>query len=93
MRSELGERAAGWRLLVAESHDQAALAEMAARTTVVATTVGPYRKYGKALVEACANAGTHYADLTGEPLFMRDTIDSFDAAARERRAHRAQLRL
>ena len=45
--------------------------------------MGPYRKYGIALVEACASAGTHYADLTGEPLFMRETIDRFDAAAKE----------
>jgi short subunit dehydrogenase-like uncharacterized protein len=45
--------------------------------------VGPYRKYGIPLVEACANAGTHYADLTGEPLFMRETIDRFDGVARD----------
>ena len=28
-------------------------------------------------------AGTHYADLAGETLFMRDTIDRFDAPAKE----------
>src|SRR4029077_11224586 len=26
-------------------------------------------------VQACAEAGTHYADLTGEVLFIRDSID------------------
>ncbi len=35
-----------------------------------------------ALVEACAAAGTHYADLTGETLFMRETIERFDAPAK-----------
>jgi short subunit dehydrogenase-like uncharacterized protein len=82
LRAQLGERAARWPLIVADCHDRAALADMAGRTTAIVTTVGPYRKYGPLLVQACAQAGTHYADLTGEPLFMRDTIDRFDSAAR-----------
>jgi short subunit dehydrogenase-like uncharacterized protein len=82
VRGELGTRASDWPLIVADSGDRAALAELAARSTVVATTVGPYRAYGEALVEACAEAGTHYADLTGETLFMRDTIQRFDAPAK-----------
>jgi short subunit dehydrogenase-like uncharacterized protein len=72
-----------WPLIVAESSDAAAMRAMAARTKVVATTVGPYRAYGLPLVEACAEAGTHYADLAGEVLFMREAIDRFDARARE----------
>jgi short subunit dehydrogenase-like uncharacterized protein len=83
VREDLRERAAAWPLIVAECDDDAALAEMAGRATAIATTVGPYRKYGMALVGACAGAGTHYADLTGETLFMREAIDQFDAAARE----------
>jgi short subunit dehydrogenase-like uncharacterized protein len=82
VREELGARAADWPVIVADAKDGAALAELAARTTAVATTVGPYRRYGEALVEACAAAGTHYADLTGETLFMRDTIERFDAPAK-----------
>jgi short subunit dehydrogenase-like uncharacterized protein len=81
VRTGLGARAAGWPLIVADSGDAAALGALAARTTVVATTVGPYAAYGLPLVEACATAGTHYADLTGEVLFMRETIDRFDAVA------------
>ena len=34
------------------------------------TTVGPYLKYGEPLVAACAEAGTDYVDLTGEPEFV-----------------------
>jgi short subunit dehydrogenase-like uncharacterized protein len=83
VREELGARAADWPLIVADSGDSAALAELTARTTAVATTVGPYRRYGMPLVEACAAAGTHYADLTGEALFMRETIQRFDAPAKE----------
>ena len=83
VRGELGPRAAEWPLVAGDSTDAAAMAELAQRTAVVATTVGPYRKYGMRLAEACARAGTHYADLTGEVLFMRETIDSLDQVARE----------
>ena len=83
VRAGLGDRAKDWPLIVADSQDSAALAEMAKRTTVVATTVGPYALYGMPLVEACAGAGTHYADLTGETLFMREAIERFDARAKE----------
>jgi short subunit dehydrogenase-like uncharacterized protein len=82
VREELGGRAAEWPLIVADCHDGRALADLAARSTAVATTVGPYRRYGVELVEACAAAGTHYADLTGETLFMRETIERFDAPAK-----------
>ncbi|HYH63004.1 MAG TPA: saccharopine dehydrogenase NADP-binding domain-containing protein [Solirubrobacterales bacterium] len=78
-RSELG---VDWPLVVADSQDREAVGAMAASTRVVATTVGPYFKYGKPLVEACATAGTHYADLTGEVLFMRWAIEAAHAKAR-----------
>jgi len=82
LRSSLPERAGQWPLLVADANDPAALASLARRTTAVATTVGPYLTYGTPLVEACAENGTHYADLTGEVLFMRRTADKLhDVAA------------
>ena len=34
------------------------------------------------LVGACAAAGTHYADLTGEVLFVRRSIDALRRPAR-----------
>jgi len=57
-------------LLVAEADDAQALSEIASRTKVIVTTIGPYLKYGEPLVKACAEAGTHYCDLTGEPEFV-----------------------
>lgn len=78
-RAELG---VDWPLVVADSQDRDAIKTMAESARVVATTVGPYFKYGKPLVEACAAAGTNYADLTGEVLFMRWAIDAADAEAR-----------
>src|SRR4051812_29536244 len=59
-RAQLG---VDWPLLIADSQDRDAVAELAGSTRVVATTVGPYFKYGKPLLEACAAAGTDYADL------------------------------
>ncbi|MEU5759170.1 saccharopine dehydrogenase NADP-binding domain-containing protein [Nocardia sp. NPDC047648] len=81
VRDDLGPKAASWGLVVADSKDQAALDELATRTKVVVTTVGPYLRYGLPLVAACAKAGTHYADLTGEPLFIREAIDAYHEQA------------
>ncbi len=68
-------------LLVADAHDADALARVARDARVVATTVGPYAKYGEALVAACAKHGTHYCDLTGEVTFIRRMIDRHHAEA------------
>ena len=62
-------------LVVADSGDTASLAEMASSTRVVLTTVGPYARYGEPLVAACAEHGTDYVDLTGEPTWWREMID------------------
>jgi short subunit dehydrogenase-like uncharacterized protein len=83
VRTSLGTRAADWPLVIADSRDRDSLAKLAESTTVVATTVGPYLEYGIPLVEACAAAGTHYADLTGEVLFMRRSIDLADDVAKQ----------
>jgi short subunit dehydrogenase-like uncharacterized protein len=81
LRTELGPPAAEWELVVADAGDPASLSAMAARTKVVATTVGPYGKYDGGLAHACAQAGTHYSDLTGEVPFIRTSIDrSHDTA-------------
>lgn len=81
VRDGLGPVAAGWPLIVADAGDADSLAEMAERTSVVISAVGPYAQYGLPLVQACASTGTHYVDLTGEVLFMHDSIASYDAMA------------
>jgi short subunit dehydrogenase-like uncharacterized protein len=83
VRESLGPPAAEWPLMLVDSGDRATLVKMARSAIAVATTVGPYAKYGLPLVEACANAGTHYVDLSGEVLFMRASADAYDAAARK----------
>jgi short subunit dehydrogenase-like uncharacterized protein len=68
-------------LVVADASDAASLDAMCARAKVIVTTVGPYQLYGNELVAACVKAGTDYADLCGEPAWMREMIDAHHAAA------------
>lgn len=67
----------------ADTSDPASLRELAHRARVVATTVGPYIVHGEELVAACADAGTDYLDLTGEPEFVDLMYVRHDARARE----------
>ena len=68
-------------LIEANSDDPASMAALAESARVILTTVGPYQLYGEPLVKACVAAGTDYADLCGEPAWMREMIDKYHAAA------------
>lgn len=57
-------------LIAADSTDPASMTSLTQSTKALITTVGPYATYGESLVAACAAAGTHYGDLTGEPEFV-----------------------
>ncbi|MCW2805406.1 MAG: hypothetical protein QOF52_1527 [Propionibacteriaceae bacterium] len=81
-RAELGAQAQHWPLIICDVHDQVAVTELAARARVIVSTVGPYLRHGLPLVKACAAAGTDYADLTGETLFVRRSIDACSDLAR-----------
>jgi short subunit dehydrogenase-like uncharacterized protein len=81
LRVRLGAAASAWPVLVADSADHESVAALARAARVVATTVGPYHRQGLPLVGACASAGTHYADLSGEVLFIRESIDRFHQVA------------
>lgn len=81
VRMMLGPNAADWPLILADASQPLTLEAMAARAQVVLTTVGPYTRYGLPLVAACAKAGTDYADLTGELMFCRNSIDLYHKQA------------
>ena len=81
VRETLGDKAQSWPLITADASQPSTLNAMAAQTQVVVTTVGPYARYGLPLVAACAAAGTDYADLTGETLFIRESIDLYHKQA------------
>jgi short subunit dehydrogenase-like uncharacterized protein len=81
VRDSLGDKAQAWPIIAADASQPSTLNAMATRTQVVVTTVGPYARYGLPLVGACAAAGTDYADLTGETLFIRESIDLYHKQA------------
>ena len=70
-------------LLEADTGDPASVREVAEAARVVATTVGPFVEYGEPLVAACAEAGTDYVDITGEPEFVDRTYVRHHARAVE----------
>jgi short subunit dehydrogenase-like uncharacterized protein len=81
VRERLQTRGTPPEIVIADAADAQALARLAARTRVVLTTVGPYVRYGEPLVKACAEAGTHYVDLTGEPPFTARMHERYHAVA------------
>ena len=44
-------------------HNSNELEELARKTKVLITTVGPYAKFGEVVVKACVEAGTHVLDV------------------------------
>lgn len=86
LAAELGARADGLSHIVADATDEASLKELCAQTRVVVSTVGPYALYGEPLVKACAQTGTDYCDLTGEPQWVRQMIERYGSIAQGSRA-------
>lgn len=70
-------------VLTADADQPDTLKALAERTRLVLTTVGPYQLYGEPLVKACAEAGTDYVDLCGEPAWMRQMIDRYGDTAKQ----------
>ena len=62
-------------LVIADSNDLASLLNMASRTKVICSSVGPYAKYGSNLVEACIKSHADYCDLAGEVQWMHKMIN------------------
>ncbi|KAF2419451.1 saccharopine dehydrogenase NADP-binding domain-containing protein [Microbacterium sp. B35-30] len=78
VRRQLG---VDWPIVEVDTTDETAVARLPASTSVVATTVGPYLRYGAEVAAACARQGTSYADLSGESIFVARSIQrNHDAA-------------
>lgn len=84
-RVQAGAGVAGARIGVieADNRDWASLAIMANQARVVLSSVGPYIDNGVQLVRACVTGGADYVDITGEPAFVREVVEQYDAPARE----------
>lgn len=69
-------------LIIADVADAASLRAMAARGKVLINAVGPFRFFGEAVVAACIAERCDYVDITGEPAFMEQMVNKYDAAAK-----------
>eukprot|EP00429_Kryptoperidinium_foliaceum_P005431 CAMPEP_0176014626 /NCGR_PEP_ID=MMETSP0120_2-20121206/6920_1 /TAXON_ID=160619 /ORGANISM="Kryptoperidinium foliaceum, Strain CCMP 1326" /LENGTH=410 /DNA_ID=CAMNT_0017347573 /DNA_START=81 /DNA_END=1313 /DNA_ORIENTATION=- len=68
-------------LLCKTDEDRGKLRSIVEQTKVVLTCSGPFEKYGQDLVALCAELGVHYADITGETDYFRQTIQKHDQQA------------
>ncbi len=78
MAAELG----GLDTAVADVSRPDSVRELLSDGDVMLSTVGPFVRWGAPAVEAAIGAGAVYIDSTGEPPFIRDVFERYDAAAR-----------
>tara|TARA_B100000579_G_scaffold422706_1_gene425007 strand:- start:1099 stop:2292 length:1194 start_codon:yes stop_codon:yes gene_type:complete len=71
-------------VFVAQSDDRESLANIAKKANVIASLAGPFNKYSDNLVTECINNETHYVDITGENIWVRDLIDKHHLKAEEK---------
>ncbi len=67
--------------MVVEAADEDAVRKMVQSAKLVISTVGPYAQYGSMVIEACAQTGTDYCDLSGEPHWMAQMIEAHHETA------------
>jgi len=60
-------------IITVDATDPVGLRSVTERCRTLITTVGPYIVHGDPVVAACADTGTDYLDLTGEPEFVDRT--------------------
>ncbi|KAG8903197.1 hypothetical protein FRB99_003609 [Tulasnella sp. 403] len=69
------------KLLQVDTLDEKQVREAVKGFRVVISAVGPFWKYGKAVVAACAELGVHYVDTTGETYFIKHCVERYDYLA------------
>lgn len=82
LRQSLGAQAKNLAILIADADDESSLLTMCQQTKVIVSTVGPYALYGSTLVKVCAQSGTDYCDLTGEPQWIARMLNAYEADAK-----------
>lgn len=82
LKLNLGPSAAAIPVILADANDLGSLKTMCQQTQVIMSTVGPYDLYGEPLVRACAETGTDYCDLTGEPHWIKKMLDLYEETAK-----------
>ncbi|KAK8066597.1 hypothetical protein PG997_013344 [Apiospora hydei] len=67
---------------VCNLNDQDLLA-LAKKTSAMICTVGPFAQFGEHAFKACAEAGTHYIDCTGEVVWTLSMIQKYETLAKK----------
>jgi short subunit dehydrogenase-like uncharacterized protein len=78
---QLVEKPSDVPVLIARLDDPVALRTLTSRARVLLNLAGPYEPHAEALISACIETGTNYADISGEIPFTRALIDRYHAAA------------
>lgn len=82
---ELEENALdGVPVIVADVEDPESIEAMAKRTKILINTVGPYRFFGRPVVKACVENGTHHLDVSGEPQYLEQIQVDYYKEAEEK---------
>lgn len=68
---------------VVDHSDPKAVRRLVGKTRVALSFAGPFGRYGENIVAACAELGTHYLDITGETLWVRQMIEKYGEAAKK----------
>lgn len=82
VRRQQGRDADGIPILIADADDLPALKAMCAQARVVISMAGPFAIHGAKLVQACAETGTDYCDITGEPIWVAEMMQRHEATAK-----------
>ncbi|KAH9823431.1 hypothetical protein DFH28DRAFT_1049157 [Melampsora americana] len=73
-------------IFVVDAFDVVGLKDMCKASKAIITLVGPYAKFGDALIRSCAEQGTHYFDLTGETSWVSKQITQLTKIAQGSKA-------
>ena len=68
-------------VLIADSKNEASVDAVCRSARVVLNTAGPFALYGGTVVDACVRSRTHYVDISGETLWIREMIDRYHERA------------
>lgn len=75
----LAKELGGLSVRVADVADPVSVRKIVKTGDVLVSTVGPFARYGKPALDAALAGKAHYLDSTGEPGFVRQVFEDYDA--------------
>ncbi len=78
----LARELGGLSVRVADVADPVSVRKIVRTGDVLVSTVGPFARYGKPALDAALAGKAHYLDSTGEPAFIRQVFEDYDARVR-----------